>query len=173
MNTPTNHDDLKKSFENLFAPRPEEVETKHDAFMLMAAFLSEIEYIQEQDKISRKELAKKVKTSGSYLTQVFRNKKPLNFLTLAKIKRALDIRFEIKAFRKNSTNPVVTPNEYNAISLSSLAFDSLQQTGDTIPSEGSSFNIPQEFLLINAINDTSNSSSTQTIKKAAAIDPIS
>jgi transcriptional regulator with XRE-family HTH domain len=164
MSTPTNHDDLKKGFENLFAQRSEEAETKHDSFMLMAAFLNEIEYIQEQDNVSRKELAKKIKISGSYLTQVFRSKKPLNFLTLAKIKRALDIRFEIKAFRKNMANRAITPNEYNAISIYSLALDSLQQTSDTIPSEGSKFNIP---LLINTISDTSNSSSTQTTESGS------
>lgn len=42
-----------------------------------------------------------IKTSGSYLTQVFRGDKPLNFITLAKIQKALNIRFEISAHYKD------------------------------------------------------------------------
>jgi transcriptional regulator with XRE-family HTH domain len=100
MNTHTNHNDLKKDFGELFNQRSDEKEIKHDSLMLMAAFLSEIEYIQEKNGMSRKELAQKIKISPSYLTQVFRSQKPLNFLTLARIKRALNIRFEVKALHK-------------------------------------------------------------------------
>lgn len=97
MSTHTNPDNLVKSFQDLFAPRSEEKEIEHDSYLLMSAFLSEIEAIQEQQNISRKELAKNIKISPSYLTQVFRNDTPLNFATLAKIKRALKIRFQVKA----------------------------------------------------------------------------
>lgn len=109
MSTPTNHKRGKQGFEGLFNPRSENAEIKHDALMLMAGFLSEIEAVQDKQKISRKELAKKIDTSGSYLTQVFRSKKPLNFITLAKIKKALGIRFEINAFVEDGYN-VPTPS---------------------------------------------------------------
>jgi transcriptional regulator with XRE-family HTH domain len=98
MSTRTSHKDVKKSFEDLFNPREKSVEVKHDSYMLMATFLSEIERVQEEKQISRKDLAGKIGTSASYLTQVFRSKKPLNFLTLAKIKRELDIKFRIIAY---------------------------------------------------------------------------
>lgn len=131
MSTPTNHDDLKKDFENLFKPRSEDIEVKHDALMLMAAFLSEIEYIQDQDGISSKFLADKIDLSPSYLCQVFRSKKPLNFLTLAKIKRVLNIGFEVKAFRMNTV--------YNPIHLTKFATDYLSQQSDIMPQIGSKF----------------------------------
>jgi transcriptional regulator with XRE-family HTH domain len=106
MSTPTSHKDVKKSFEDLFKPRKESVEVEHDSFMLMAAFLSEIERVQEENQISRKDLADKIGTSASYLTQVFRSKKPLNFLTLAKIKRALALKFDVKAYSSARSLPV-------------------------------------------------------------------
>ena len=143
MNTHTNHNELKKELEDLFIPRSEEVEIKHDALMLMAGFLSEIEHIQDEQNISRKELAKKINTSGSYLTQVFRSKKPLNFITLAKIKRALDLRFEIKAFPKNLSSSVgASTREYTPFCLTTFAKESLSTTSDTIPAKGSTFHLP-------------------------------
>lgn len=69
----------------------------HEAQMLMFSFLSEIEKYQELNKVNRKSLAEKIKTSPSYLTQVFRGDKPLNFYTLSKIQRVLNIKFNIKA----------------------------------------------------------------------------
>jgi transcriptional regulator with XRE-family HTH domain len=141
MNTYTNHDDdLKKGFEDLFKPRSEDIEVKHDALMLMAGFLSEIEIIQDEQGVSRKDLAKEIGTSGSYLTQVFRSKKPLNFITLAKIKRALGIRFEIRAFPKNLPSTIESDNhQYTPLCLATLAKESLSITSDTIPAEGSTF----------------------------------
>lgn len=114
MTTHINGNDMKQEFQDLFKPRSEEKEIEHDSYMLMAAFLSEIEYFQEQENISRKFLAEKIKTSPSYLTQVFRSKKPLNFLTLAKIKRALNIRFEIRAFPKNLDASATVIPEYKS-----------------------------------------------------------
>jgi transcriptional regulator with XRE-family HTH domain len=63
--------------------------------MLMAKFLSEIEQQQKLKDIDRKTLAALIGTSPSYLTQVFRGDKPLNFKTLAKIQAVLNIRFEV------------------------------------------------------------------------------
>jgi len=98
----TNHNDIKKDFKNIFNARSEEKEIKHDAFILMSAFLSEIEFIQDQRKITRKELAERIGVKAPYLTQVFRNNKPLNFYTLAKIKRVLGITFNVIASSKET-----------------------------------------------------------------------
>lgn len=76
-------------------------ETKHLAQMLMFRFLSKIEKITDERKISRKELAKQIGVSPSYLTQLYRGVKPLNMETLAKIELALDFRFDIKAVDKS------------------------------------------------------------------------
>jgi len=74
---------------------------KHLAQMLMYRFLSEIEKLMEQNKMSRKDLAARIHTSPSYLTQVYRGNKPLNFSTLAKIESALDVRFEVSCVEKS------------------------------------------------------------------------
>lgn len=76
-------------------------EIKHLSQMLMYRFLSEIEKITDERKISRKDLAKEIDVSPSYLTQLYRGVKPLNMETLAKIELALDFRFEVKAVEKS------------------------------------------------------------------------
>jgi transcriptional regulator with XRE-family HTH domain len=72
--------------------------------MLMAKFLSEIEQQQKLKDIDRKTLAALIGTSPSYLTQVFRGDKPLNFKTLAKIQAVLNIRFEVSIQNLNNAS---------------------------------------------------------------------
>jgi transcriptional regulator with XRE-family HTH domain len=148
MNTNTNHSDIKQNLQDLFKPRDEKEEIKHDSLMLMAAFLSEIELAQEQQNISRAELANKIETSASYLTQVFRSKKPLNFFTLAKIKRALNLRFEIKAFPKNTIadvslqKPIFKPIQISEFAERFLSF----QNSDEVPVTGSKFFFSSDYF---------------------------
>lgn len=89
--------EIKARFKALMTHDTVESEIDHNAHILMAGFLSEIEKVQKQKNISRKLLAERINTSASYLTQVFRGDKPLNFVTIAKIQKTLDIRFEIHA----------------------------------------------------------------------------
>jgi ribosome-binding protein aMBF1 (putative translation factor) len=76
--------------------RTKEEKIESDSLALMACFLTRIEWVLEKNSITKKMLAKKIDTSPSYLTQVFRGDKPLNFVTLAKIQKALGIQFEIE-----------------------------------------------------------------------------
>jgi len=71
--------------------------------MLMHRFLSEIEKICEEQNITKKELAEKIGTSASYITQIFRGTKTVNLETLAKFQHALDFKFEISAARNRTT----------------------------------------------------------------------
>lgn len=87
-------------------------EIKHLAQMLMYRFLSEIEKITDERKIARKDLAKEIGVSASYLTQLYRGVKPLNIETLAKIELALDFRFDVKAIEK-SLLEVTEDTEFN------------------------------------------------------------
>jgi transcriptional regulator with XRE-family HTH domain len=93
--------EIREKFDALLADKSEEQETRHAALMLMAGYLSEIEKIQKQKGLKRNRLAELIKTSASYLTQVFRGDKPLNFETIAKIQKALDIRFTVTAHYQN------------------------------------------------------------------------
>jgi ribosome-binding protein aMBF1 (putative translation factor) len=94
MSTQSN---IKDRFNKLLSSKTEEERLKRDANILMASYLSEIERLYNDKGLNRKELAEKISISPSYLTQVFTGAKPLNFLTLAKIKRALNIKFTTTA----------------------------------------------------------------------------
>lgn len=99
MNTKLNFSkgDIKYRLQSLRPSPSEERLIERDSAILQANYLSEIERLYQNKGLNRKELAYKIGTSPSYLTQVFRGDKPLNFLTLAKIKRALNLRFEVTA----------------------------------------------------------------------------
>ena len=89
-------DHIKKAFDRLLPPQSREDEIEQEKNLLIAKFLHEIEIVMEERNITRKELAKLIHTSPSYLTQVFRGHKPLNLETLAKISKALDLQFDVK-----------------------------------------------------------------------------
>lgn len=114
MNTNYNNPDEIRNFytSNFLSNKKTLNEVKHLAQMLMYRFLSEIEKITDERKIVRKELAKKIGVSPSYLTQLYRGVKPLNIETLAKIELVLDFRFDIKAIEK-SLLEVADTTEFN------------------------------------------------------------
>ncbi len=105
MNYKSKSKEIKEIFAAFFESGTEEEKLDLDAKMLMAGFLSEIERMQEisTNLKNRKDLAKAIGTSPSYLTQVFCGDKNLNFLTLAKIQKALKIRFDIRVRKKSSS----------------------------------------------------------------------
>jgi transcriptional regulator with XRE-family HTH domain len=92
---------LKKEKNNpwneILAADNEEEAIEQDAQMIMFRFLSEIERFQKMENVNRKTLAEKIKTSASYITQLFRGDRPLNILSVAKMGKALNIEFDIRA----------------------------------------------------------------------------
>lgn len=84
-------------WDELLSFKNQKEEDKHEAQMLAFRFLSEVEKYQELQGMKKKELAKEIGTSASYITQLFRGNKPLNFETIAKMQRALHICFHISA----------------------------------------------------------------------------
>jgi len=96
MNTKSNNmEHIKQAFDELFNNRTPEQELDSDAKLIMFLFLDIVERKREKLGWSRKELAKKVGTSASYITQLMRGDKLVNMLTLAKMQRALNIKFDI------------------------------------------------------------------------------
>ena len=94
---------ISKEFEDLFTFQDEKEELNHEAHMIMFRFLSEVEEHHSGGKnIKRNELASKLEVSPSYITQLFKGDKLLNFTMLAKIQKAFNITFEVKA-RKNES----------------------------------------------------------------------
>lgn len=88
---------ISPEFENLFTFKTKDDETEHEAKMLMFRFLSELEKLNGNKPFKKKDLAKALKTSPSYITQLFNGDKLINLTTLAKIQEAYKISFEIKA----------------------------------------------------------------------------
>lgn len=100
---------MKLTSENIKKIKPlhqatEEEQINLDEYILMAKYLSEIENILIEKSLTKKALANKIGTSPSYLTQVFRGDKPLNFKTLAKIQTVLNIHFEVHIIKNEIQN---------------------------------------------------------------------
>lgn len=63
--------------------------------LISLRFLARVGELMDQRDISKKELASRLKTSPSYITQLFQGDKLVNVRLLTKIKRALNVTIEI------------------------------------------------------------------------------
>lgn len=97
MKSNLSKEEIRNKLQSFRPIRTEDQLIERDSMILQASYLSEIERLYQHIGLNRKDLAIKIGTSPSYLTQVFRGDKSLNFLTLAKIKRALNLRFDLTA----------------------------------------------------------------------------
>ncbi|MFM1857882.1 MAG: hypothetical protein RLZ05_942 [Bacteroidota bacterium] len=92
---------IQATYRKIMDSRPEAEKLEVDSLLLMSGFLSEIEAAMVKKKMTRKLLAQLIGTSPSYLTQVFRGDKPLNFMTLAKMQKALNVGFVTRLYYKD------------------------------------------------------------------------
>src|SRR6056297_3045484 len=90
-----NKKDIKKAFHDLLTPSSYEEKIKDEARLIMAKFLSEVEKKYKEKGWRRKDLAKALGTSPSYITQLYRGTKLLNLETIAKMQYVLNIKFNI------------------------------------------------------------------------------
>ena len=97
MNTSlSSKEEIKQAFDKIYSFDNQEDEIRHRAKMLMFCFLQEIEKVAEKKKLKKKDLAKIIGTSPSYITQLFRGDKLINLETLAKLEEGLGIKYEVK-----------------------------------------------------------------------------
>lgn len=89
------NEEIKNAFDQLFNQLSEQDKLENEADLLMFRFLSIIETKCEALGWNRKQLAEKIGTSASYITQLFRGDKLVNMITLAKFQKALGLEFEI------------------------------------------------------------------------------
>ena len=101
-------------FENFFSFKSKKEEIEHEAKMIMFRFFSELEKINSENPIKKKELAQTLKTSASYITQLYQGDKLINLLTLAKIQEAYDITFDIKAKHNTESYTEEIEQSYNS-----------------------------------------------------------
>lgn len=89
------HGEIEIAFKTLFSFDNEQDQLELEAKLIMAKFLENIQGVATQKGLKKKDLAQKIGTSASYITQLYRGNKLLNLMTLAKLQRALDIEFDI------------------------------------------------------------------------------
>lgn len=94
---------IAPEFESVFTEKSKEEELEHEAKMIMFRFLNELEKLNPEKPLKKKDLAQAINTSASFITQLYRGDKLINLHTLAKIQDAYNITFEIKA-KLNSNN---------------------------------------------------------------------
>lgn len=88
---------MMNELESLLAFNEEKEKLELEATLLHLKFVKIIEEAMKQEGLSKKNLAEKLDTSKSYITQLFSGDKLLNIKTLAKIEQHLNINFAIKA----------------------------------------------------------------------------
>ncbi|MBN2664372.1 MAG: helix-turn-helix transcriptional regulator [Bacteroidales bacterium] len=94
---------------------------EHEKIMIQMRFMSEVEILMEEKKINKKQLAKVIGTSASYITQLFRGNKTLNLETIAKFQNAFEYKFGIEA-KKDICKPITnifTQEDYISLFASS------------------------------------------------------
>jgi len=95
---------IRESFDDLFDGFSKEELTEQAARLLSFSILNEIENIMIEKSISKKQLAEKVGTSASYITQLFRGDRLINLIILAKIQKAFGIKFVVRIGHKSKLN---------------------------------------------------------------------
>ena len=105
LNKDSEYSEIIDKFNDVFKFENEDDKLELDSKILSAKFLSLIQSVADKKGIkTRKELAELLGTSPSYLTQLFRGNKVLNLLMLAKIQRALDLKFDISLVSEHKKN---------------------------------------------------------------------
>lgn len=92
-------DKLNNTFDNF--------DLEFETEMIQMRFMSEVERLMEENKVTKTKLAKLIGTSASFITQLFQGNKKLNLETIAKFQNALDYKFQIDA-----VNDVTRPLSY-------------------------------------------------------------
>jgi transcriptional regulator with XRE-family HTH domain len=96
--------EIQQAFREILTPAKDHEKLEVETFMLMARFLTEIEKVCEERGLLKKELAQRIGTSASYITQLFRGHKIINLETIAKIMLALEIQFDVQIKKKTESS---------------------------------------------------------------------
>ena len=96
-NSQMNNQDIKAAFSGLFDNRTEQDRRDDAALLISFRYLSEVERLMGERGLTKRDLAKAIGTSASYITQLFRGDRLLNFGMLARLEAALDVAFVVEA----------------------------------------------------------------------------
>lgn len=102
---------IKQEFQNLLGFQTEEEKIEHRSKMIMFNFLDIIENEMSSRQMSKKELAEKLNTSASFVTQLFTGTKTINLLTIAKLEQIFDIKFQVTKAQVKKTKRISRINK--------------------------------------------------------------
>lgn len=88
-------DSIKKEWDNLFKEISYEDRVASLADVLALQFLGLVDQKMEKEGISKKEMAEKIGTSASFITQLFRGDRKPNWNILAKMSMELSLDFKV------------------------------------------------------------------------------
>ena len=88
--------DIKSQFDELLSFSSAEEFFEHEGHMLAFQFLGKVDSEMIRQGMSKKVLAEKVGTSSAYITQLFQGNRRPNWIMVAKMQAALDLKFMIK-----------------------------------------------------------------------------
>jgi len=86
---------IKKEWDTLFDSMSQEDLLASKADLLAMQFLGLVDQKMDQENISKKELAQKIGTSASFITQMFRGDRKPNWNILAKMSMELGLEFKV------------------------------------------------------------------------------
>lgn len=87
---------LKNEFLDILLPKSDKEKLEFEAQMIHLDFISRLQELMKFKNINnKKELADLLETSPSFVTQLFSGEKLINLKHLAKLQRALDIKYAI------------------------------------------------------------------------------
>ena len=104
---------IKQEFQNLLGFQTEAEKIEHRSKMIMFNFLDIIENEMANRQMSKKDLAEKLDTSPSFVTQLFTGTKTINLLTIAKLEDIFNIKFQIKKEQLKRTKRISGVNKSN------------------------------------------------------------
>lgn len=84
----------KIKWENLLRFKNDAERIEHEADMISLRIATELEMLLEEREMSKKEFAKSIGTSASYVTQILRGDKRINMVFLAKVLQKLNVTFD-------------------------------------------------------------------------------
>lgn len=93
---------IKASFQKLMNFKDDSEEIDHLAHMISFAFLSEIEKILNDRNLKKNELAALIDVSPSFISQLYQGNKMVSTTVLAKLQKALKIKYKISAIADNN-----------------------------------------------------------------------
>ena len=97
---------IKQEFQNLLGFQTEEEKIEHRSKMIMFNFLDIIEKEMTNRQMNKKDLAVKLNTSASFVTQLFTGTKTINLITIAKLEEIFDIKFQITKSQEKRTKRI-------------------------------------------------------------------